>query len=169
MALLSQSQRTALGYWWDLIVGAVQQGFSATDTTQLANQVAHDLGGSLSFSENRDIATLYGYARRIENSGEALQSGSPEQGITASMIAVAPFARDDQARAAYPLYNVKFTYEYLDQAGNRITTTKTDAIPLQLPGTLGELTQQVLDDAEAMANKYGHTLLSATPIQILAV
>jgi len=38
-----------------------------------------------------------------------------------------------------------------------------------LPGTVGELTSAILDDAEAMANKYGHTLLSVQPTTILAV
>lgn len=66
-------------------------------------------------------------------------------------------------------YHVKFEYVYRDQAGNIQTATKTDAFPLTLPGTVGDLTAEVLDDAEAMAAKYGHTLISATPLQILVV
>lgn len=169
MPLLSESQRTALGYWWNLIIDAVAAGFSATDTTSLANMVAKDLGSSLTRQANNDIATLYGYAKRIDNAGNALQAAEPGKGIDSSMLAVAPYARDDQERAAYPVYNVKFTYEYLDANGVRQSTTRTDAIKMTLPGTVGELTERVLSDAEAMANKYGHTLLSATPLQILVV
>lgn len=169
MSLLSESQRTALGYWWNLITDAVREGFTATDTISLANQVARDLGSSLNPQVNRDIATLYGYARRIDNASQALQAATPDLGITSDMMSVAPYARDDQERNTYPLYHVKFEYVYLDQAGNRQTAIKTDAFPLMLPGTVGELTAQVHDDAEAMANKYGHTLLQVTPLQILVV
>lgn len=169
MANLSESLRTALGYWWNLITDAVREGFSASDTISLANQVARDLGGSNTPQVNRDIATLYGYARRIDNAGNALQGASPDKAIDSSLMATAPYARDIQEQNAYPLYHVKFEYVYLDSAGNQQTSIRTDAIPLALPGTVGELTATVLDDAEAMANKYGHTLLSATPLQILVV
>lgn len=169
MPLLSESLRTALGYWWNLITDAVREGFSATDTTSLANQVAHDLGGSLTRQANNDIAVLYGYAKRIDNAGNALQAAEATKFIDSNMMAIAPYARDEQERSTYPLYHVKFEYVYLDSAGNQQTAIRTDAIPLALPGTVGELTAQVLTDAEAMANKYGHTLLSATPLQILVV
>lgn len=169
MSLLSDTERTALGYWWNLITDAVREGFSATDTIQLANQVARDLGGSVSFEENRAISVLYGYARRIDNAGTALQASDAGKYIDSNMMAIAPYARDDQERSTYPLYHVKFEYVYRDQAGNIQTATKTDAFPLTLPGTVGDLTAEVLDDAEAMAAKYGHTLISATPLQILVV
>lgn len=169
MALLSESLRTALGYWWNLITDAVREGFTATDTTSLASQVAKDLGGSLSFKDAQDVAVLYGYAKRIDNAGNALQAADASKFIDSNLMAVAPYARDVAERNAYPLYHVKFEYVYLDSAGNQQTAIRTDAIPLALPGTVGELTAQVLSDAEAMTNKYGHTLLSATPLQILVV
>lgn len=169
MARLSDTLRAALGYWWDLVVGAAQQGFTAQETTQLANDVAKDLGGSISFQENQAISQLYGYARRIENAGNAFTSADPSRFINSDMIANAPWARDEQEQATYPIYNVKFEYTYIDQAGNTQTTTKTSVFRDGLPDTVGDLTAAVLDDAEAMANKYGHTLLSATPFQIQAV
>lgn len=169
MARITDTVRTALGYWWNLISDAARAGFTVTDTVQLANQVASDLGGSLSFAENTAISTLYGYARREVNAGNAFTAGDPGQQIDANMISVPPYARDDQEMATYPLYHVKFEYTYLDQAGNRQTTFRTSVFPDQLPDTVGELTSAVLDDAEAMAFKYGHTLLSAIPVNILAV
>lgn len=169
MARLTDTLRSALGYWWDLVVGAAQQGFTANETTQLANDIAKDLGGSVSFQENQAIAQLYGYARRLENAGTAFTTADPNQFINSDMVASAPWARDEQEQSTYPIYNVKFTYEYLDQSGNVQTTTKTSVFRDGLPDTVGDLTSSVLDDAEAMANKYGHTLLSATPFQIQAV
>lgn len=169
MSRLTDTVRAALGYWWDLVNGAAQQGFTVTETVQLANGVATDLGQNLRPDENRAISQLYGYARRIINAGTAFTNASPGQGITSDMVSVPPWARDIAEMATSPTYNVKFTYTYLDQAGNEQTATKTSVFPNGLPSTVGELTSQVLDDAEAMANKYGHTLLSATPFSIQAV
>jgi hypothetical protein len=169
MSRLTDTVRAALGYWWDLVNGAAQQGFTVTETVAMANNIATDLGQNLTFRENTAISELYGYARRIINAGNTFTNAAPSQGITSDMISVPPWARDVQEMATSPTYNVKFTYTYLDQAGNEQTATKTSVFPNGLPGTVGELTSQVLDDAEAMANKYGHTLLSATPFSIQAV
>lgn len=169
MARISDTVRAALGYWWNLISDAARANFTVTDTVQLANQVATDLGGSLSFQENTAISVLYGYARREVNAGNAFLAGSPGQAIDASMISTPPYARDLQEQNTYPLYHVKFEYTYIDSAGNQQTSYRTSVFPDQLPETIGELTQAVLDDAEAMAAKYNHRLLSAIPTNILSV
>jgi hypothetical protein len=169
MPRLTDTVRAALGYWYNLISDAARTGFTVTDTVQLANQVAHDLGGSLSFQENTAISTLYGYVRREVNAGNVFQAGTPDQAISADMISTPPYARDLQEQNTYPLYHVKFEYTYLDSAGVEQTSIRTSVFPDQLPDTIGELTSQVLDDAEAMALKYGHTLLSVNLTNILAV
>jgi hypothetical protein len=169
MARITDTVRAALGYWWNLISDAARANFTVTDTVQLANQVATDLGGSLSFAENTAISQLYGYARREVNAGNVFQQGEPGQAIDASMVSTPPYARDLQEQNTYPLYHVKFEYTYLDSAGNEQTTYRTSVFPDQLPETVGDLTAAVLDDAEAMAAKYGHTLLSVIPTNILSV
>ncbi len=169
MARLNDTVRAALGYWWNLISDAARSGFTVTETVSIANQIAKDAGRSISFAENAAISQLYGFARRIENAGTEFQAANPEQGITADMIATPPYARDIAEQLAYPTYHVKFEYTYLDKAGNQQTGIKTSVFSNGLPTTVGALTSDVLDDAEAMANKYGHTLLSAVPLQILAV
>lgn len=169
MARITDTVRAALGYWWNLISDAARANFTVTDTVQLANQVATDLGGSLSFQENTAISVLYGYARREVNAGNLFQAAQPGQAIDAGMISTPPYARDLQEQNTYPLYHVKFEYTYLDSAGIQQTSYRTSVFPDQLPETAGELTQAVLDDAEAMAAKYGHTLLSAIPTNILSV
>jgi hypothetical protein len=85
------------------------------------------------------------------------------------MISTPPYARDLQEQSTYPLYHVRFEYTYIDSAGVQQTQFRTSVFSDQLPQTVGELTAAVLDDAEAMAAKYGHTLLSAIPVNILAV
>lgn len=169
MGRITDPVRAALGYWWNLISDAARAGFTATDTIQLANMVATDLGGKLSFSDNTAISQLYGYARREVNAGNAFQSAAPNLGITPDMISTPPYARVESEQATLPVYHVRFEYVYLDQAGNQQTATKTSVFDNGLPGTVGDLTSAVLDDAEAMASKYGHTLLSVTPLNILEV
>jgi hypothetical protein len=169
MARLDDAGRAALGYWYNLVSDAARSGFTVTDTIQLANQVAADLGGSVSFKENTAIAQLYGYVRREVNAGEAFTAATSSQSINSDMVSIPPYARDEQEQNSYPLYHVKFEYTYLDQAGNEQTGIRTSVFNDLLPDTVGELTSAVLDDAEAMASKYGHTLLSARPVNILEV
>ena len=169
VSLLDANLRAALGYWWNLVSGAAQQGFTVTETVSIANEIAGEMGSKLSFQDNTSISKLYGYARRIINAGSEFQAADAADFISPNMVSIPPYARDIEEQNTYPVYHVKFTYEYIDQAGNRQTTTKTSVFTDQLPTTVGLLTSDVLDDAEAMAQKYGHTLLSVTPIQILAV
>lgn len=169
MARLDELQRATLGYWWNLIIDAVHQGFTTAETTQVANDVARDLGGSLSFDDNRAIATLYGYAKRMDNAAAAFQGSTSDQVITPDLVATPPYARDEQEQATYPQYHVKFYYEYIDQAGNQRVDVKTSVIPLAIGPTVGDVFADVQDDAEAFAAKYGHQLVSATPFQILSV
>ena len=169
MAILSDVQRQALGYWWNLITDAVSAGFTLTDTVQLANQVANDFGSSISFQENSAISSLYGYAKRMDNAALAFQQADLSQGVTTDMVAVAPYARDEQERAAYPLYHVKFYYTYIDQNGQEQTGIRTSVQPLQLGGSVSDIHMDVQDDAAAFAAKYGHQLVSAVPFQIVAV
>lgn len=169
MARLTDSLRSALGYWWNLITDAVQQGFTTAETTQVANQVAQEFGSSLSFDENRAIATLYGYAKRMDNAAAAFQNAPADLYITPDLIATPPYARDEQEQATYPQYHVKFYYEYIDQAGNQLVDIKTSVIPFAVGPTVGDVFSDILSDAEAFAAKYGHQLVSATPFQILAV
>jgi hypothetical protein len=166
---LSAGDSRVFGYWWQLISDFANEGLSVTDTVQAANQIARDAGTSLSFTDNNAISRLFGMARGITNAGNTFQAADAEQGISSEMVAIAPWARDEAEMSTFPVYHVKFEYTYLDSAGVQQTGYRTSVIDNGLPSTVGELTANVLDDAEAMAAKYGHTLLSAIPLQILAV
>ena len=169
MARLNDTQRAALGYWWNLISDAARAGNTASETVQLASMVAADFGATIGFRENQAIATLYGYVRREINASNVFQAAQPGQAISGDMISVPPYARDEAEMATYPLYHVKFQYTYIDAAGNTQVTIKTDAFPDTLPETACDLAAAVEDDAIGMALKYGHTLVSAVPLAILAV
>lgn len=169
MAFLPDNVRSALGYWYNLVADAARANFTVTDTIQLANQVAEDLGGKLSFQENTAISQLYGFARREINAGIALEAGQGDQAISSDMVSTPAYARDLQEQNTYPLYHVRFEYTYLDSAGNEQTTFKTSVFSDQLPGTISELESDVQDDAEGMAAKYGHQLMSVRVSNILSV
>jgi hypothetical protein len=169
MARLNDTVSRALGYWWNLIYDFANAGLSVTDTISAANDIAREAGTSLSFGENTAISQLFGYARGIINAGDVFQQAEASLGITSEMIALAPYARDEAEMTTSPIYNVKFEYTYIDSSGNIQVGIRTSVFDNGLPATAGQLTADVLDDAEAMAAKYGHTLISAVPLQILAV
>lgn len=169
MPRLDDAQRSALGYWWNLITDAVHNGFTTAETTSVANTIAQEFGQSLTFDDNRAIATLYGYAKRMDNASAAFRNADATTYITPDLIATPPYARDEQEQATYPQYHVKFYYQYLDQAGNEQIRVKTSVIPFAIGPTVGDVFADIQSDAEAFAAKYGHQLISATPFQILAV
>jgi|SRR5215472_8876407 len=169
MARLSDQVRSLLGYWWNLVNDAAKSGFTVTDTIQLAQQVSEDNNVALKFEDYSSISSLYGYARREINAAAVFTAADANAVITPDMISSPPYARDVQEQNAYPIYHVKFEYTYIDSAGNVQTEIKTSAQPLTLGPTIADVTADVLDDAESFANKYGHTLVSAVPIAILAV
>lgn len=170
MARLTDTVRAALGYWYNLVSDAARANFTVTETTSIAHDIAASQGVTLPFSNYQAISTLYSYVRQEINAGNAFQAAQPGQAIDASMISTPPYARDLQEQNTYPLYHVKFEYTYLDESGNLQTSVRTSVFrDVELPETAGELTQAVLDDAEAMALKYGHTLISAIPTNILSV
>lgn len=169
MPRLTDTVRAALGYWYNLVSDAARANFTVTETTSIAHDIAASAGRTLPFSDYQAISTLYSYVRQEVNAGNVFQAAHMGQAIDASMISTPPYARDLQEQNTYPLYHVKFEYTYLDSAGNEQTSIRTSVFPDGLPETVGELTADVLTDAEGMAAKYGHTLLSVIPTNILAV
>lgn len=169
MPRLDEPQRAALGQWWNLVTDAAQSGFTTTETTAIAAQIAHELGGNISFTESRSIAQLYGYAKRIDNASREFQNAPPGATIEPRMVAIPPYARDDREMASSPMYHVKFYYTFIDANGEEQTGVKTSIIPQSLPDTIDLLNDMVQVDAEAFAAKYQHQLVSAIPFSILAV
>lgn len=169
MARLTDTVRAALGYWWNLVTDAARAGLSTTDVSAAASQISGDLGVKLGFQDYSALATLYGYASRIEASAQAFQGADPFATIDASMIGTPPYARDIAEQQAYPIYHVTFEYTFIDQAGNQRTEFRTSVQRMTLDPTKDVLTASIQDDAEIMARDYGHQLISAVPYQILAV
>lgn len=169
MARLSDVQSAALASWWELAQAAANGGFTATDTIGAASGIAQAAGRALTFEESSAIASLYGYARRIFNASDALQSASAGDVVTPDIMAVPPWARDQQIMNTVPIWHSTFAFTFIDQAGNQATDFKTSVFDMTFPGTVGELQNDVQADAEAMAEKYGVQLVDVKLISLLAV
>ena len=85
------------------------------------------------------------------------------------MIGTPPWARDQQVMNTAPIWHATFEMTFTDQEGNTRTEFRTSVFEMTLPETVGELTADILDDAEAMATKYDFTLLSVSPHSLQAV
>lgn len=169
MARLSETQTAALASWWTLAIDAAFGGFTATDTIQAAAELARQRGGSLTFNESSAIATLYGYARRMSNAAGAVQAAAAAAEIGPEHTAVPPWARDEVTMATAPIWHVTYTFETMDTTGRITTEFRTSVFEMVLPGTIGELADAIDEDAQALADKYGVTLVGARLHQILAV
>jgi len=169
MPRLSEAAQAALFPWWDLIYDGAQHGYLASDITSAVYDTVAESDGALEAPSVTAIATLYGYAARMTKASFALQGAEFDQAINADMIATAPYARSETEMSALPVYHVKFLYTYIDQNGVRNTGFRTSVFNYQLSATKAELFADIQSDALGMAAKYGHQLVDAIPIQILAI
>jgi hypothetical protein len=169
MARLDEVQRAALANWWDLAQSAANSGFTVTDTVTAASQLARDAGRSLTFAESAAISTLYGFARRMANAAGELAGDPSSFVIDPTVVAVPPWARDEQVMNTTPIWHVTYTFNYLDQGGVLQSKFVTSIFEMTLPDTVGELSDAIAEDAQQLADKYNVTLQGAELHSILAV
>lgn len=169
MARLSDTERSVLGTSWNDIWWAASNGYTTTDTVGAFASVARELGSGITFDESGALATLYGYASRLNGAAGVFQAAGHGDLIAPEMIGTPPWAREEQAMATAPIWHATFLYTATDSAGNTISEKRTSIFEMTLPTTVGELADAIQEDALAMATKYNHQLVSADPISLLAV
>lgn len=169
MPRLTSTQAATLADWWPLVQHAGFGGFTTTDLTVAARSIATEAGVTLSFETNTALATLYGYARRMSNAADMVQSALDSDTIIADHIAVPPWARDETVMNTAPIWHVSFQFTYLDQQGIQQTDYRTSVFEMTLPDTIGDLKDAITEDAQAMADKYRFTFVDAQLNMILAV
>lgn len=169
MALLSDTTRGMLAYWWGLASDGAAGKQPVTVITSAAATLARDLGEPLTFRQAQGMAELAGYAIRMENASETLLAADQADALHSGMVAAAPWGRDLQEQSTSPTWQIKFTMTFLDQEGKQQTEVKTSMFYDSLPGTVGELTDAINQDAQGLADKYEIELLSVQPYQILSV
>lgn len=121
-------------------------------------------GHGLSFSE---VNQLRSAAVQVRNGAERFGRSPETNAITADMISTPPFARDQIARNAQPLYQVTINLATTDDEGN--VTEGYRAVKFNsLEGlTKGQLNTLIGQDAEALADAYGTEYLSHDIVEIL--
>ena len=169
MARLDDTQRSALANWWDLAQSAANGGYTVTDTISAAADIAAQGLRQMSFDIGRAISVLYGYARRMFNAAGVFSGADMAAPVTPDMMATPPWARDQQVMDTTPIWHATFEFHYLDSNGNQRMDYRTSIFEMTLPETVGELVDAMTADAEAMAAKYGVSLLEIVPVQLLAV
>lgn len=169
MALLTTTAREMLATWWSLAVDGAAGGYLVSDIVSAAAESAREQGQPLSFAQSSALAQLAGYAYRIENATNVVLGADDADAIHSGMVAAAPWGRDLAEQAATPMWQVKFTMTFIDQEGNQQTEVKTSVFSDVLPDTIADLKDAISQDAQALSQKYGIELISATPYQILSV
>jgi len=169
VARLTEAQTKALGNFWADLAYVASHGGTVTDAVGVASFHAGLFGETLSFADAQAVAVLAGYAARLENAAAEFRGAGLSDSIEASMIGTPPWARDQQVMNTAPIWHATFEMTFTDQEGNTRTEFRTSVFEMTLPETVGELTADILDDAEAMATKYDFTLLSVSPHSLQAV
>jgi hypothetical protein len=169
VARLTDTQIQALGNFWSDIAYVASHGGLVTDAVSVASYHAGLFGETLSFEDSQAVAVLAGYAARMENAAREFRGADLADPITADMIGTPPWARDEALMATTPIWHATFEMTFEDENGDIQTEFRTSVFEMTLPETVGELTADILDDAEAMAAKYEVTLLSVRPYSLHAV
>jgi hypothetical protein len=171
MPRLTAAVASALADWWPLALSAGFGGFQAGDLQSAARDIAADNDITLPFSAYTSLATLYGYARRMSNASGAVHAADDADYIASEHIAIPPWARDEQAQNASPIWHVQYQFTYLDENGVQQSEYKTSVFeyPSPFPDTIGGLREAINGDAQVLADKYGVQLLNVELHQILAV
>ena len=158
-----------LGDWWTLALDAGFSGYTTTDLQAAAKDIADRNNLTLAFRDYTGLSVLYGYARRMFNASQTVRNADDADYIQSQHIAIPPWARDETAQNANPIWHVTYEFTTLDENGFESTEYKTSVFEQSLPSTVGDLKDAVNEDAQALADKYGRQLLSVGLHQILAV
>jgi len=169
MARLTASQAGTLADWWIEIYAAAKENYTATQTIQIVSQVAEDRDINLAFADYTNIATLYGFARRMINAAGEATSALDSATIGPEHQGIPPWARDQQEMNTAPIWHVTYSLTTIDADGNLSSDYKTSVFKVIFPGTIGELKDAIDSDGQALAAKYRLTFVSTSLEQILTV
>jgi hypothetical protein len=138
---------------WPLAAAKTEDGaygFAATDISSIAKSQAAATGEQLTFEDYRNMAVIFGWARRIETAADRLTAAADEHTIEASHVAEAPYARPYTVQAAEPKWRLLQEYQVRLPDGNVITDWGTVTFDLVLPATVGDMRAE----AELVLKRY---------------
>lgn len=170
MPRLADNVRSALADYWNLAVSQAADRTGSAKFISIAASLAREGGGSISFNTSKALPVLYGYASRVRNAGESIRAANDETYIGPEHVAVPPWAREETAQLANPIWHVSYLFTSANSAGIVSQEYKTSVFQGGgFPQTVGQLKDAIAEDAQALADKYGVNLINVDLHQVLAV
>lgn len=140
--------------WWGTILAAARERATTAQVWQAIREYATDAGLPLPADLFSQVNRMRALASGLRNSSEALNRASPADAITGAMIGQQLYARTATERALAPLYHVRF--EMVSSTAGQVSR---DWYTLEysgtLPGTVGQLQDDVLEYALGLSSGYG--------------
>jgi hypothetical protein len=147
----AQQVSTAISKYWGIVMSAATQHLNTADLWGAIRDAAEAAGLASPGVSASAISVVRGQAGRIAAATENLAAAQPELGLDASMIAQAPWSRPLADQNTTPLYQVRFESTVITPEGGTLTQWQTTMVQGSLPGTVGDLTDLVTQDAQLMA------------------
>lgn len=154
MSELSDAARKALAYW-PQIEYAAQARMTTADLWGVLRDHADELGLSSPGVTLRGVNELRSLATSIQASADRLERADPSARLDSRLVSEAPWGRSLAERDALPMFQVRYQHTTIGPNGPE-TSWRTSVIRGQVPRTVQDLMDAVAEDAEMLANKYGH-------------
>lgn len=164
---LSDAARNALAYWPQIEYAAANR----MPTAQLwdtLNAAAADLGLDTPGVTLQGVNELRHLATTIQASSARLERSDPSYRLEGNLVSEAPWSRSLAERDAMPMFQVRYQHTTVGPNGEE-TNWRTSTFHGQLPGTIGDLFDAIEEDAEHLADKYGHSHVGTGGHQVLSV
>lgn len=154
MADLTGPQAKALGLYGPEIQAAATQHLTTADLWGSIRSAAAAAGLESPGVAVQAVSALRGMFGQMTRAAEQFDAAGPEAPITARMIGQAPWSPALAVQAATPNYLATFELTRIVD-GEEITEHKSVRLPGQLPATVGDLSDLLEQEAEAMTAEYG--------------
>lgn len=140
--------------WWGTILAAARERATTAQVWQAIRTQAEQQGLRVPSNLFAEVNRMRGLASGLQRSSRNLDRASSADAITSSMIGAQVYARSPLERELAPLYHVRF--QMTTSAGGQ---TQRDWYTLeysgQLPTTVGQMMDDVLDYALGLSGGYG--------------
>lgn len=167
MPELSPDARGAMRYW-SVIESAARLRATTADLWAAINDAAAEQGLSSPGVSLRGVNELRSYAAQQQNAADYLERSDRSAPIEAGHIGPAPWAREGAEYASVERWQITYLHTTLDNGVER-TDWRTSMFTGTMPGTVGDLMDQLDLDAETLADEYELEHVGVSSVTILRV
>lgn len=168
MADLTPRQTRALAYWGPIEHAVGERATTADIWAAIRQSSGTSKGEPIGFN-SADLSVVRAYAARIRNAADTLAGATGNQGVTAGMVAEAPWARPLAERNTLPMWQVRFEHATRNAEGVIETAWRTAVYTGSLAPTVDDLASDVEGDAIGIAAEYNVAHVGISSLQVLAV